>query len=128
MGRMGRKLFIIAALAVIGAAVAAAVASASSIISTDSSGVSVNLPGGTNLPPVGTLPQCSNLRDDDGDGLTDLADPDCSGPLDSSETGPPPPTSGPTGPTGATGSTRSTGSRGFTRSTRANRGRVRPAR
>src|SRR4051812_6178646 len=124
MGRMGRKLFIIAALAVIGAAVAAAVASASSIISTDSSGVSVNLPGGTNLPPVGTLPQCSNLRDDDGDGLTDLADPDCSGPLDSSETGPLPPTSGPTGPTGPTGSTGSTGSSGSTGSTGSTGGSV----
>src|SRR3954453_4314173 len=124
VGRMGRKLFILAALAVIGAAVAAAVASASSIISTDSSGVSVNLPGGTNLPPVGTLPQCSNLRDDDGDGLTDLADPDCSGPLDSSETGPPPPTSQPTGPTGPTGSPGSTGSSGSTGSTGSTGGSV----
>ncbi|HEU4980268.1 MAG TPA: hypothetical protein VFT14_03555, partial [Solirubrobacterales bacterium] len=31
------------------------------------------------------LPACSNLADDDGDGLVDLADPGCSGPLGSSE-------------------------------------------
>src|SRR3954453_5812951 len=40
---------------------------------------------------VGLIPQCSNRVDDDGDGLTDLADPGCSGPLDNSEYNPPPP-------------------------------------
>ena len=94
---MGRKLFLISVLAVIAAAVAAAFASASSVITTGQSGVSVNLPGGSSLPPVGTLPQCSDLKDNDGDGLTDLADPDCSGPLDNTESG----TSG-TGDTGTT--------------------------
>ena len=94
---MGRKLFLISVLAVIAAAVAATIASASSVITTGQSGVSVNLPGGSQLPPVGTLPQCSDLKDNDGDGLTDLADPDCSGPLDSTESG----TSG-TGDTGTT--------------------------
>jgi hypothetical protein len=37
------------------------------------------------VPTTGALPQCANLSDDDGDGLTDLGDPGCSGPLDSSE-------------------------------------------
>jgi DNA-binding beta-propeller fold protein YncE len=36
-------------------------------------------------------PACSNFLDDDGDTLIDLADPDCSDPLDDSESPPPPP-------------------------------------
>jgi hypothetical protein len=36
-------------------------------------------------PTDGALPACSNLNDDDGDGLVDLGDPGCSGPLDTSE-------------------------------------------
>ncbi len=40
---------------------------------------------------VALIPQCSNRVDDDGDGLVDLADPGCSGPLDDSEYNPPPP-------------------------------------
>ncbi len=110
---MGRKLFLITVLVVIAAATVSAIASASSIITTGQSGVSVNLPGGTQLPPVGTLPQCANLKDDDGDGLTDLADPDCSGPLDNTESG----TSG-SGNTGTTtGGTTSTGTTSTTPST-----------
>jgi hypothetical protein len=38
-----------------------------------------------NAPTTAALPACSNLSDDDGDGLVDLADPGCSGPLDTSE-------------------------------------------
>jgi transglycosylase-like protein with SLT domain/peptidase M23-like protein len=38
-----------------------------------------------NSPTDGVLPQCGNLSDDDGDGLVDLSDPGCSGPLDTSE-------------------------------------------
>ena len=37
------------------------------------------------------LPACSNLVDDDGDGLTDLLDPGCTDPLDPDETDLPPP-------------------------------------
>jgi hypothetical protein len=53
-------------------------------------------------PPVSSLPACSNGADDDGDGLTDLADPGCSGPLDNDESDPttPPPSGGGTGGTG----------------------------
>ena len=49
---------------------------------------------------VPALPQCSNLADDDGDGVIDLDDPDCSGPLDSTESGTagPPPEQPPTTP------------------------------
>jgi Transglycosylase SLT domain/Peptidase family M23 len=100
---MGRKLFLISMLVVLAAATAAAIASADSVITTGQSGVSVNLPGGSSLPPVGTLPQCSDLKDNDGDGVTDLADPDCSGPLDNAESG----TSG-TGDTSSTSTTPST--------------------
>ena len=41
-------------------------------------------------PTDGVLPQCANLNDDDGDGLVDLADPDCTDPLDTSEFNDPP--------------------------------------
>jgi hypothetical protein len=64
-------------------------------------------------------PACSNGIDDDGDGLVDMADPDCESPEDNSE-GPTPATSsqpeegatGATGDTGATGTTGATGSGG----------------
>src|SRR5690349_24776010 len=35
--------------------------------------------------PASDAPQCSNLADDDGDGLTDLEDPDCAEPGDDEE-------------------------------------------
>ncbi len=57
-------------------------------------------------PPLGTPPpaphllaQCSNFRDDDGDGRVDGADPGCSGPFDDSEADGPP-TGGTPGPFG----------------------------
>ncbi|MGH2986671.1 MAG: hypothetical protein ACRDLO_08295, partial [Solirubrobacterales bacterium] len=50
-------------------------------------GVQINIPDGENLEDLQALPQCSNLGDDDGDGLTDLGDPDCTGPLDATESG-----------------------------------------
>src|SRR3954454_24460300 len=116
---MRRKLLLALALAVLGTTVTAAVVNAQSGTQTESrqttqqssSGVDLNLPGGgQDLPPVSSQPACSNLKDDDGDGLTDLADPGCSGLLDDSEldTAPPPPppgggdTGGDTG-TGGTG-------------------------
>ncbi|HET8592645.1 MAG TPA: hypothetical protein VFL56_03205, partial [Solirubrobacterales bacterium] len=51
------------------------------------------------------LPACSNLADDDGDGLVDLADPGCSGPLGSSEYDPPPSSGVSGGSSGGTGTT-----------------------
>ena len=58
------------ALAVFAAAYGAAV---------DVGGAQVQIPGGA------PLPACSDLSDNDGDGMTDLADPGCGSPLDSSE-------------------------------------------
>jgi Transglycosylase SLT domain len=40
------------------------------------------LPGRDDLPEPAPLPACSNAEDDDGDGLVDVADPDCSDPND----------------------------------------------
>jgi hypothetical protein len=117
---MGRKLLLILALGVLGAVVAAGAGIASDgLLDSTKSGVSVNLPGGQNLPPVDALPACSNTADDDGDGLIDLADPGCSGPTDGDEynaatgtTGGSTGSTGTTGPTGTTGATGPTGSGG----------------
>ncbi len=58
-----------------------------------------------NVPTTGVLPQCSNLSDDDGDGLVDMNDPGCSSPLDSSEYNAPTSTGGGTTSTGSTTTT-----------------------
>jgi Transglycosylase SLT domain len=101
---MGRKLLLAAALAVLGLALVAGGSNADSsgVIDSSSSGVGINLQGGQSLPPVDSLPACSNLKDDDGDGKVDLADPGCSSPLDNDETdpAPPPPSGGGGGSTG----------------------------
>ncbi|MFL5892622.1 MAG: lytic murein transglycosylase [Solirubrobacterales bacterium] len=128
---MGRKLLLILALGVLGAIVAAGAGVASGgLLDSSKTGVSVNLPGGQNLPPVNALPTCSNGKDDDGDGLVDLADPGCSSPIDSDEYNAPTGTTsggggstgtsgitgvtGTTGPTGTTGTTGTTGPTGTT--------------
>src|SRR5436190_23488626 len=119
---MGRKVLLTLALAVLGTALVAGVASASggSALQTSSSGVGINLQGGQNLQPLGSLPECSNLKDDDGDGLTDLADPGCSGPLDNNDSNPARTTGtgGATGGAGTTGTTETTDSTGPSHSTR----------
>src|SRR3954449_2650835 len=71
---MTRKLLVIIAL---GAALA--IVGAGTATSLTVGGVQVN------SPTDGVLPACSNLSDDDGDGLVDLADPGCSSALDTSE-------------------------------------------
>jgi hypothetical protein len=93
---MTKKLLVIialgAALAIIGAGTASSITVG---------GVQVN------SPTDGVLPACSNLNDDDGDGLVDLGDPGCSSAVDTSEYNAP--TSG--GSTGSSGgSTTTTGS------------------
>src|SRR3954452_20245994 len=99
---MRRKLLLTVALAVLGTAVMAAVVNAQQAgvpVQRGSSGAT--LPGSDqNLPPVSSLPACSNQQDDDGDGLADLADPGCSGPLDNDESDPAPPPPPPGGGTG----------------------------
>ena len=69
--------------------IAAASAFAGSIsLGSGSGDVTIDLPGGEDLEPIGDLPQCSNLKDDDGDGDIDLLDVGCAGPLDGDETDP----------------------------------------
>ncbi len=100
---MRRKLLLTIGLAILGVSVVAGSATGQGVLGTGEGGVDINLPNGGNLPEV-PLPQCSNLADDDGDGITDLADPDCSSPLDASESGtsgvPAPPAAPPEPPTG----------------------------
>jgi Transglycosylase SLT domain len=71
-------------------------------------GVSVDVPTG------GVLPQCADLSDNDGDGIVDLADPGCSGPLDTSEYNAPAPAPAPTPPAGGGSTGGSTGGGGPT--------------
>ncbi|MDQ3729977.1 MAG: lytic transglycosylase domain-containing protein, partial [Actinomycetota bacterium] len=86
---MKRQLQVIVALAVFGVCVLAANAVAGGVnLGDGEGGVNIDLPGGSELPPIGDLPACANLRDDDGDGATDLADPGCSGPGDNDEANP----------------------------------------
>ena len=86
---MRRNFLLTLGLAILGLVVVAATAGAGggSVIGVGESGVEINIPDGGDLPEVDVLPQCSNLTDDDGDGVKDLSDPDCSGPLDSTESG-----------------------------------------
>ena len=92
---MRRKLLLTVALAVLGTAITAGVVNAQQASS--GSGHTV-CRGGQDLPPVSSHPACSDLKDNDGDGLTDLSDPGCSGTLDTdeSDTAPPPPPPAPT--------------------------------
>ncbi len=82
------------------------------------SGVEINLPDGQDLEQLEALPQCSNVADDDGDGLTDLQDPDCTAPLDATESGSgapePEPAPEPADPAGGGGSGGSGGGGGST--------------
>ena len=106
---MTRKLLLVIGLAVLGACLVAASAGAGSgsVVGVGEGGVEIDIPDGDNLDEVQVLPQCSNQADDDGDGVTDLGDPDCTGPLDGTESGssgvPEPPTTTPEPPTGPTG-------------------------
>jgi hypothetical protein len=86
---MRRRLLLTIGLAILGACLIAGTAGAGSgsVVGVGDAGVDVNLPDGQNLGQVDVLPQCSNLIDDDADGIKDLDDPDCSGPLDTTESG-----------------------------------------
>ena len=108
---MRRNFLLTLGLAILGMVVVAATAGAGggSVVGVGESGVQIDIPDGGDLPQVDVLPQCSNLTDDDGDGVKDLSDPDCSGPLDATESGssgvPAPPTeTTPSQPTGGGGS------------------------
>jgi murein DD-endopeptidase MepM/ murein hydrolase activator NlpD len=85
---MKRQLQLIVALALFGLTLLAASAVAGGVnIGSGQGSVDIDLPGGSDLPNV-PAPACSNLGDDDGDGLADLSDPGCSGPLDGDESNP----------------------------------------
>ena len=109
---MTNRLLITVALAILGAVMAAGAVSAQTTVGTGGSDVSIDLPNGGKLPDAtAKLPACTNTTDDDGDGLVDLADPDCSGPTDNDESGnaaksppPVPTTPDPTSPPGGGGS------------------------
>ena len=107
---MRSKLLLILGLGVLGACLVAgsAVGQGGSVVGVGEGGVQINIPDGGDLDEVQVLPQCSNTADDDGDGITDMADPDCTGPLDASESGssgvPEPPTTTPEPPTDDGGS------------------------
>jgi hypothetical protein len=96
---MRRKLLLAVALAVLGTAITAGVVNAQSGQTTTTGGPP---PGGQDQPPVSSYPACSDLKDNDGDGLTDLSDPGCSGSMDTdeSDTAPPPPPPPDPGPGG----------------------------
>ena len=92
---MRRKLLVTTALGAALAIIAAGGATSQVTVG----GVQVDAPTNT------VLPACSNLSDDDGDGLVDLGDPGCSGALDTSEYNAPP-----SGSDGSGGSGTTTGS------------------
>ena len=101
---MRSKLLLIISLAVLGASIAAGTAGAGSVVGVGEDGVQIDIPDGGNLDQVQALPQCSNGADDDGDGVQDMGDPDCTGPLDATESG----TNGTTTPSTTTPSTSTT--------------------
>ena len=87
---MRRKLPLLMVLATIGAVVPASAGNARPgglLQASTSSGPSVGR-------QVAIVPECSNKKDDDGDGLVDMADPGCTGPLDNDEYNSPPPGGG----------------------------------
>src|SRR5918997_861610 len=98
---MKRKLPLTIALAVLGATVTAGTAAGGpgSLIGVGEGGVQINLPEGGNLQNLELIPQCANTADDDADGVIDLNDPDCTGPLDATESGTGAPAPEPTEPT-----------------------------
>jgi hypothetical protein len=94
---MRRKLLVTIALGAALAIIAAGTATSQVTVG----GAQVDAPTDT------VLSQCANLSDDDGDGLVDLGDPGCSGPLDTSEYNAP--TSSDDSSTGGTGGSGSVG-------------------
>ena len=85
---MRRNLLLAVGIAILAmSVVAGSVYAQGDLLGYGESGVDVELPDGQNLGEINKPPACSNLIDDDRDGLTDTADPDCSGPLDGVESG-----------------------------------------
>jgi Transglycosylase SLT domain len=106
---MRKKLLVIIAL---GGALAIIGAGSASSLQVGAGDLTVTVPGtgGGSGGGGGVLPTCTNLSDDDGDGAVDLADPGCSGPLDSDEY------NAPTGGSGGSGGGTTTAGGGTTTS------------
>jgi Transglycosylase SLT domain len=102
---MRKKLLVTLAL---GGALAIIAAGSASSLSLGTGDVQVTVPGTGGSTGgggvTGALPACSNLSDDDGDGLVDMQDPGCSSPLDDSEYNAPSSGGGGIGGTGVGGS------------------------
>jgi hypothetical protein len=98
---MTKKLLLTIAL---GTTLAVITAGTATSVTVDlGNGVTVKVPTGA------ALPACADLTDNDGDGKVDLADPGCSGPLDTDEYNAPPPSTGGGGTGGATTPPKNTG-------------------
>src|SRR4051812_21949412 len=78
---MRKKLLVIIAL---GGALAIIAAGSASSLQVGAGDLTVTVPG-TGTTGGNVLPACSDLSDNDGDGLVDLGDPGCSSPADGDE-------------------------------------------
>jgi hypothetical protein len=97
---MRRRVALTLGLAVLGVCVAAgSVGAGGGAVGLGEADAQVSPPGAPDATKA--LPQCANSVDDDGDGLVDLTDPDCTGPIDTVESG----TSGAPAPTTTTSTT-----------------------
>src|SRR3954452_18238274 len=101
---MRDKLALTIALTAFAVALGAGLAGASPLVDTSGGSAQVNVPGVTTVQVP--LPACADGADNDGDGLVDLGDPDCTSSAGTSEgTGPPPTTTPPPTSTTTTGTT-----------------------
>src|SRR2546423_1078369 len=92
---MRDKLALTIALTAFAVAIGAGLAGAAPLVDTSGGSAQVNVPGAP-APVQVPLPACADGADNDGDGLVDLADPDCTSSAGTSEgTGAPPPTTTP---------------------------------
>ena len=100
---MKNRLVIVFALALFGGLLATGAVGAKSgdkVLGIGSDGVSIDLPDGVELPPVGgKATQCGNGADDDGDGAVDAEDAGCNGAADTDESDEPVEPTEPTEPT-----------------------------
>ena len=102
----------IALIAVLASFLAAAVLGAAIAGAEPLGEASPAVPDATPAVPSLQAPACANGADDDGDGLTDLADPDCASAEGTSEAPAPAPESAPAPSTGPTGEEAATGGDG----------------
>ena len=96
---MRSKLSLTICLAAFAACVVAGTAvGQDEVVGSGEGAVEIDLPDGEQLEDLESLPECSNLVDDDADQLVDLGDPECTSPLDTSESESAPPPAEPAEP------------------------------